>query len=285
MAQAPSTVTPARGDPVQVLKRDAPEPLHSQISEQLRELIASGTWPPQHRVLPELQLAQQLGVARGTLRKAVKALVDEGLLVQVQGRGTFVTSGGLAGPVEHDMLSLAEAMSLHGIRADTELLARDRVTPSVHLAELLGLPSESTTHLIRLERLRSAEQIPVAYFINAVREDLCPNLDVDRVVTTSLYELIEESVGRRITAGRRSFEARGAELDMAERLEVPIGFPLQYFEQVTYLSDGRAVEASEVWVRSDRVRLTSVVTRAPDGLARQPVGDAGRGAGRQPRPG
>ena len=128
---------------VHVLQRDAPDPLHLQISGQLRELIATRAWPPHHRVVPEMMLAKQLGVARGTLRKAVKALVDEGLLVQVQGRGTFVTSLGFSGPVEHDMLSLAEAMSSHGIRVNTQVLARELVEASPRMLRLLELPEQA----------------------------------------------------------------------------------------------------------------------------------------------
>lgn len=247
----------------QVLQRDAPDPLHAQISGQLRELISSRTWPPHHRVLPELQLAKELGVARGTLRKAVKSLVDEGLLVQVQGRGTFVTSRGFRGPVEHDLLSLADAMTSHGIRADTEVLSRALVRPTPGMLTLLELPVPGPS-LIRLERLRRAEGSPVASFVNYVRADLVTDLDDRQLATQSLYTLIETAVGRRIAAGRRTFEARAADPEMAERLEVSVGTPLQYFEQVTYLDDGRAVELSEVWVRSDRVRLTSSVTRAAE---------------------
>ncbi len=260
MTSQPSDRVAARH---QVLQRDAPDPLHSQISGQLRELIASRTWPPHHRVLPELQLAKELGVARGTLRKAVKSLVDEGLLVQVQGRGTFVTSRGFRGPVEHDLLSMAEAMTSHGIRADTEVLTRELVRPTGSMLTSLELPKPGPD-LIRLERLRRADGSPVASFVNYVRSDLVPDLDDRQLATQSLYTLIEITVGRRIAAGRRTFQARAADPDMAERLEVSVGTPLQYFEQVTYLDDGRAVELSEVWVRSDRVRLHSMVTREPE---------------------
>ena len=245
---------------VRVLQRDAPDPLHAQIAAQLRDLVTSRVWPPHHRVPPEVRLAEQLGVARGTLRKAVRQLVDEGLLVQVQGRGTFVTSRGLSGPVEHDLLSLADALTSSGIRADTQVLARASVPASAAQLEQLELAPGSQVRLTRLERLRTADGSPVGFFVNLVREDLCPDLDDSALVTRSLYELVERAVGRRVAQGRRTFAARAAGVDMAERLEVPVGEPLQWFEQVTYLDDGRAVELSEVWVRSDRVRLTTTVS-------------------------
>ena len=249
---------------VSALHRDAPEPLHLQISGQLRDLIAHHSWPPHHRVPPEHLLAHQLGVARGTLRKAVKVLAAEGLLVQVQGRGTFVTSRGLSGPVEHNTLSLAEAMSSHGIAGTTQVLSRSRVAATPRMTELLQLTDRPATSLTRLERLRIAEGTPVAFFVNYLRADLCADLDDGLLVNQSLYDLIERGVGQRVTAGQRSYAAHAADPVLAERLEVEVGAPVQYFEQVTYLADGQAVELAEVWVRSDLVRLTSRVTRAPD---------------------
>ena len=212
--------------------------------------------------MPEDELATELGVARGTLRKSIKTLVDEGLLVQVQGRGTFVVSRGFSGAVEHGSLSLAEAMSQHGIRPDTQVIGRVSIEATPRMVAELGLPTDQVTLLTRLERLRTAQGSPLAYFINFVREDICGTLDETLLAKHSLYELIEQVVGHRIETGRRSYAARAADPDMAERLEVPLGWPLQYFEQVTLLDDGRGVELSEVWLRSDRVRLTSTVHRS-----------------------
>ena len=84
----------------------------------------------------------------------------------------------------------------------------------------------------------------------------------------SFCEFIEHLAGLRIAA-------RAAATEMAERLEVATGSPLQYFEQVAYLDDGRTIERCEVWVRSDRVRLTSMVSRGPAGGAQR--GPATRG--------
>jgi DNA-binding GntR family transcriptional regulator len=69
---------------------DAETPLWQQLASILRGQIESGDLPP-GRVMPsEATLIQEHGLARGTVRKAVDALVQEGLVSRVQGRGTFV---------------------------------------------------------------------------------------------------------------------------------------------------------------------------------------------------
>jgi DNA-binding GntR family transcriptional regulator len=239
------------------LTQHDPRPLHAQISDQLRELILTGAWPPHHRLPPEHELAELLAVARGTLKRGLKTLVDEGMLVQVQGRGTFVTSGALARPVEHDRLSLADALRVQGMSSTTIVHAHEVVEPPPPIARFLQLPPGART--FRLGRVRHADGVPVAYFVNYLRTDLCPDFSDEQLARESLYALVEAACGLRIAAGRRTLEARAADADRAELLETPVGTPLQYFEQVTYLEDGRPVEYSEAWIRSDRVKLQLAV--------------------------
>jgi len=251
------TLVPSEVGRTTLQRRHDPRPLHVQISDRLRELITTGAWPPHHRLPPEYELSQLLGVARGTLKRGLKTLADEGRLVQVQGRGTFVTSGRLRRKVEHDRLSLAEALRLHGMTVTTEVHAHDVVRPRPEIAAQLTLAPAA--EVFRLARVRHADGAPVAFFVNYVRTDICPNFSDEELRHESLYALIEAACGARVATGRRRLEARAADADLAELLETPVGAPLQYFEQVTYLDDGRPVEFSEVWIRSDRVQLQFIV--------------------------
>jgi len=65
-------------------------PLVDQVIAQLRGQIASGEWPVGSRIPTEPELVEQLGVARNTVREAVRALAHAGLLDIRQGAGTFV---------------------------------------------------------------------------------------------------------------------------------------------------------------------------------------------------
>ena len=98
----PPTVRPC-------LDPSAPHTLHSQISQWLRERITTGDWPEHYRLPAEPDLARQLGVSRGTLRRAVRTLVGEGLLVQTRGRGTFVATTVVEPPLAQRLTTLSEA--------------------------------------------------------------------------------------------------------------------------------------------------------------------------------
>lgn len=69
---------------------DAATPLWQQLADILRKQIERGKLPSGRVIPSETTLMQQHGLARGTVRKAIDALAEEGLVVRVQGRGTFV---------------------------------------------------------------------------------------------------------------------------------------------------------------------------------------------------
>ncbi|HEY8702606.1 MAG TPA: FadR/GntR family transcriptional regulator [Arthrobacter sp.] len=66
------------------------QPLADEITAKLRDMIHSGEWPLQQRIPSETELMAGLGVSRGTLREAVKALAHGGMLEVRRGDGTYV---------------------------------------------------------------------------------------------------------------------------------------------------------------------------------------------------
>ena len=67
-----------------------PVPVYRQLADLLRRRIEDGDLAPNRPLPSESQLQQEHGVARGTARKAVALLREEGLVVTVKGRGTYV---------------------------------------------------------------------------------------------------------------------------------------------------------------------------------------------------
>lgn len=241
------------------LHREIAVPLHEQISGRIRQRISSGEWPAHHRLLSEPELSEQFGVSRGTLRRALLTLIREGALVQVRGRGTFVTPAVLEPGLTQRLVSLSEDFARQGVEFRTSVLQCSRVTAPRQLQSTLDIAAGAKVVLLR--RVRSTDQGPVAYLHNVVREDLAPGLARHDFTSKALFAVLEADYGLSITSGRRTFDAVTATEDVAGHLDVDPGAPLQHIEQVTLLADGRPIEYSDVWIRSDRMRLTSFLSR------------------------
>ncbi len=68
----------------------APEYVYRQLAAILRDKITSGEWPKRSKIPPIPELADTYGVAPMTVRRAIDVLVEEGLVIRVPSRGTFV---------------------------------------------------------------------------------------------------------------------------------------------------------------------------------------------------
>lgn len=73
-----------------VIDHDGPELIWQQVADDLRKDISSGTLPPGAKLPSEPELAEIYGVARVTVRTAMRSLEEAGLVVVTIGRGRFV---------------------------------------------------------------------------------------------------------------------------------------------------------------------------------------------------
>lgn len=241
------------------LDPSSPSTLHSQISSWLRSRITSGAWPEHYRLPAEPDLARELGVSRGTLRRAVQTLAADGLLVQTRGRGTFVATTMVEPPLAQRLTTLSEAFADAGQPLTTTVIAEELTSPPAPVAALLEI--EPDTEVLRLERVRALEATPVAHLVNYVRLDLAPGIAEVDFSSHSLFDALEHVCGVPVTGARRRFDAVLAGDRNAELLDIADTDPLLHLEQVTFTAGGTPLEASDVWLRADRLRVTSHLTR------------------------
>ncbi|MFC0596914.1 FadR/GntR family transcriptional regulator [Streptomyces palmae] len=116
--------------------------LADQVIAQLRTQITSGEWPVGSRIPTEPELVEQLGVARNTVREAVRALAHNGLLDIRQGSGTYVVATSELAGVMHrrfadsDPLHVAELRSALEAKA-AQLAARRRTEQDLKQLDVL----------------------------------------------------------------------------------------------------------------------------------------------------
>ena len=263
------------------IKRIGPAPLHEQVATRLREAIANGRWS-MHRQLPsEFELCREFEVSRGTIRRALQTLADAGLVVTTHGKGTFVMAhSGVERPIVQEVFSLAEALQRQGVEFSTENRSVGLVSPDEACRRLLSPPEG--VPLLRLVRRRSVGGVWVAYLIDYVRTDICPGIETLDLENRLLFEVIENDYGHNLEWGTRTYGAEALNDYVAAELNVPAGSPALYQEQVTYLTDSRPAEYSQVWIRADRLRVSILLHRDRSAPAHphQAPSDRGAGSGR-----
>jgi DNA-binding GntR family transcriptional regulator len=255
------------------LKHNGPVPIYEQIKTWIQGQILSGAWPEQYKLLAEADLASELEVSRGTVRKAIAELTKEGLLVRTHGRGTFVAPGALEQPLADRLVTFSEDLISRGIPFETGVLEQGTVPASARIAE--RLQTEPGRDLFFLRRQRLVKNVPLIVLHNYVIPDACPGI-ADRDFThVRLFEVLEGQCGLKIERGRRTFQAQSASPRVADLLAINAGAPVMHIEQQTYLSDSRLIEFSDLWLRGDQFKLSADVQRTgqnASGLALALVG-------------
>ncbi|MFG2117271.1 FadR/GntR family transcriptional regulator [Streptomyces sp. NPDC048718] len=94
--------------------------LSDQVIAQLRNQITSGEWPVGTRIPTEPELVEQLGVARNTVREAVRALAHNGLLDIRQGSGTYVVATSELAGVMNRRFADSDPLHVAELRATLE---------------------------------------------------------------------------------------------------------------------------------------------------------------------
>lgn len=217
--------------------------LHQRLARGLRDAIERGVVRPEEALPPERDLAADFAVSRITVRKALDALVGEGLLIRRQGAGTFV-----AGRVEKQfakLSSFSEDMAARGRSATSEWLVRAEgaVTPDESL--MLGLSPGAPVY--RFRRIRFADDLPMAIEHSAIPGFALAGVDE---VDVSLYEALEQAGNRPVRALQR-LRAVLFTTEQARLLGLEKGAPGLFIERRGFLEDGRAIEATQSWYRGD----------------------------------
>jgi GntR family transcriptional regulator len=216
--------------------RFSPVPLYSQVSTQIEQAIESGALGPGFKLDNEVALAEQLGLSRPTMRRAIQELVSKGLLVRKRGVGTQVVHGRVRREVK--LTSLYDDLANSGRRPATRVLVNVVDQADDQVAEELGV--DPGTPVRHLERLRLAGGEPLAILRNWLPEHLLAPSDED-LEEHGLYELIRDR-GIYMRIARQRIAARGADAEEARLLQQETGSPLLTMERTAYDDHGRAVE-------------------------------------------
>jgi DNA-binding GntR family transcriptional regulator len=241
------------------IDRTVPVLVYQQIVTWIRQQIESGSWPEHYQLKSEIDLSAELGVSRGTLRKAISDLIDAGLLIRLHGKGTFVASRTLEQPLADNLISFSEDLIRKGLSFETRVLEQRLLRPPQEIASLLNLPANDEVFF--LNRIRSVENLPIVALNNYVVAGRCRGIEAVDFTTSRLFEVLESQYGLDLSWGQRTFQAKMAGETLAQHLNLTPQDPVLYVEQAVYLRDDTPIEFSQIWFRGDSFRLSAVVDR------------------------
>jgi DNA-binding GntR family transcriptional regulator len=221
------------------LDHSSPVPLYYQAARAIEEAIEDGRLPRGSKLDSELDLAEQLGISRPTMRAALKQLVDKGLIMRRRGIGTMVAPKPVRRAVA--LTSLYDDLKAAGREPQTSVLALEEVPCPPEVAEHLGL--EPNASVLRFERLRVANSedfYPIALMCNFVPVGLL-EIEKEDLEQTGLYELFREN-GITPHVATQRVGARKAGAREAELLEIELGDPVLTVTRIAYDTNGRPIE-------------------------------------------
>ena len=224
------------------------EPLYAQVSSYIRDKIYSKEWGPNRRIPSEHCLMEKFGVSRGTVRKAISILVDDGLLEQEHGRGTFVRENELSHPGGDRPLSFAASLSAQGLSFTTSVMLHEIIPAQDEVGKFLQLGDDD--FVLHLKRVRSVSDEPIMMLESWLSIPACPGIENVDMTKTSAYEAVEEKSKRRIAYSQMTYSARAAGKECGQYLQVSESAPVLNLEQLIYLEDNTPIEWSTVSLRA-----------------------------------
>ena len=234
-----------------MLKQDAITPLYVQLMEELETSIRNGVYKPGDKIMTEAEMAKEYGVSLITVRKAVGSLMEKGLVVRKQGKGTFVTKPKYSRNMKK-LQSFTEMCEQMGVKPGAQVLENRLIMADKKVAGRLGI--EPGSKVVYISRLRLADGEPVqvekSYFplkyAFLLEEDLNNG---------SMFECLKEKAGAKVASSEKMIELCRATAEEAALMDVKKGDYLLFVKSTAYDENGEPMYAGIQLINGDRFSL------------------------------
>jgi GntR family transcriptional regulator len=230
---------------------NSPLPLYHQVYLLLRQRLLDGVYQADEPLPGENALAQEYGVSRLTMRRALDTLAEEGLVSRRQGRGTYAQfPPRLSAPQPGGSIdALMAHLSRMGMRTQVKLLdlAVEPAPPAV--AARLEVEAGAPVH--RAIRVRSHQGQPFSYLKTYVPDAIGRRISRKALASKPLLQIFGD-LGIRVSGAEQSISAMLADPAAAQALDVPVASALLNIRRLVRDAAGRPVEYLDARYRPDR---------------------------------
>lgn len=235
---------------------DGPVAKHIQLSRALARRVAeelsSGQTVPSER-----ELMAEYGLSRATVRRAVEALIADGLLQRVPAKGTFVVEPRVESQLH--LASFTQDMRRRGFTPRTLLVSCAEQVPTAEAARALEMAQDQTAW--HISRIRLADDQPIAVETGWYPTATFPGLEREDL-TGSLYEIFAQRYGCTIDSAGQTLWGETADRTVARQLQATTSTPLLVFQR-TSSAQGKPLEYVTSRYRGDRYQVHMELSSQP----------------------
>ncbi len=235
------------------LDRHSPVPLYYQFKQNLLERFENDEFPFGQPIPTEMDLVNEYGISRATVRRAMHEMEHEGYIHRLPGKGTFVLRTRIKRGLTR-MSSFTEDMQERGQSVTSKLLDFSLKVPPSYIADQFGIVPDEP--LLYVYRLRLADGSPIAINVSYVKLPAGVSIsEKDVLAAVSLWALLEFK-GLRLIESDKVIEAVLASEERAALLDVPVGTALLQAEGMAYTVNHTPVEYSLVISSGERYKYS-----------------------------
>jgi len=228
-------------------------PRYFQIFQDIYNKIEEGTYDNGDKLPSETELCNYYKVSRGTIREALKSLMQHGLIITERGRGTFITTNKIEQNV-NQLMGFTEVMKKHGKTASGRILEINIKKPNSIVKRIMKLNNNEM--VVRIIRLRFGNEKPLiiekSYFNYKIFK---PLLEYD-LEKESIYDLLYKHTSYRLDNAVQDIEAVLASPNESQLLNIDIGAPLLMMTRLIRLKDETPFEYTKDFYRADKLKFT-----------------------------
>jgi GntR family transcriptional regulator len=221
-------------------------PKHVELRDRLRSRFQR--MAPNSLIPSARELAKTYKVSAMTVRQALVALQQEGMIHSVPGLGTFVSDHKMSKKLT--FVSFTQEISERGMKPSSKIVTAIKTTAkSQDVADSLNIKVGDPVY--KIERVRFADKIPMALEESFVSAELIPGL-LDFDLSHSLYEILKNSYEKAVTRAECVVSPINLSKRQADLLDTEVKSAALNFVVVAYDARGRALERCSSIKRGDR---------------------------------
>ncbi|MGM0502124.1 MAG: GntR family transcriptional regulator [Bacillota bacterium] len=228
------------------INRNSPVPVYYQIQNQFRQKIKNEELIPGEKLPSERELSNKLEISRSTIRKAIRGLINEGLCINKQGKGIFVSDDKITININH-ISGTSSFIKKMGMDIHTKVIEKKIVSDK----KINSMLDNERSELLYLKRVRYIDEEPLMLensFLPLSRYKGLSNENFDG----SLYTLLENQYNVKPKKSQGKFDIKIVDEEESKLLNIHLNTGLLVKEVVVFDEDDIPMEFSKTSYRSDK---------------------------------